>query len=468
MHKTDMRGGADEYKISEVLGPNFKQFVGLLKSGGLEQFTFGTFGDTSATGTAGAAKPNDVHYDFTQTLIASAAAFRQIEKPDISKVEVAGKYANEIYDIFEELTKNVPTSGIVDVPTSEFGFYQLPHHPSVPHLSTGFHLFPYTKEIYYNHDAAVANGLVNAVKYLYHFLSLLDLNNFDVRNVMALLRTDNLGFMPYVNDIVKSLSGTDYFDKEINLPAGADRDTVIRTGVLAGLSAVAVQIANALRQTPAAGQDAVPAVSAAVNNLQNLDLTKEAEVKPFIKSIGLNDEGDKIYTAFKAFGVADKRGFGANASKAVPDAKQLETYAKNALHNPLYVQPAIVEESVDSKDVDLPAESPLRQRGGAKRNSYQRGGAGLRPVGVAGAPVVSLPFLYGPPTPPDAAGASKSYLVTSATQGTEAVNAELASLAAAKALYTVDTGANNALGGLIGELSSAGTPDNASINQWVC
>ena len=464
MRRSELRGGANEYKINEVLGPNFVQFVGMLKGSKLSDFTFDKFSGANyapSTG-AGAAKPNDVHYDFSEYLMAAAAAFRQIENPDITKNEMAGKYADEIYRIYDELANEKLTSGLINPVNSKFGFTQLPYHESakLKYLAPGFHYFPYHEDIYPNYNDSRTNGLVNAVRYLYHFIALLDLDNVDVREIMVLLRADNIGFMPYVNDLTKALTESIYYSKGSGLPTDANAQTIIKNGVINGLTAIAVQIINDYKNLPVTTE----VVPVQYDDIKTLDYSGSTNFSDYLVKMGVdntaaNTKANKIVIALGKLNSKDFYPDTANANAVVSDKATREKYSLNALLNPIYLDQTLVAKSVNPNTVD----EPQLQLGGAKnkkrnnRNNrkdnyddwndssmeHMKGGGRynkIEPRTVAGSEPASFPFLYGPVTVAPNAGANlgKRFLITEGTQGNKSTNAQLADDATIKLISQND------------------------------
>lgn len=295
MRKTNLRGGTD-YKINEILGKNFKDFIGLLRGNDLTKFTFDAYGDKSATTTGGAnsPKPNDLHYDFSQYLMAAATAFREIEIPDVEKAAISGTYADDLKKMYDELVgmeSGIPTGGISAPDRYSFEFTALPYYKdrgmNINYLSTVFHLLPYTDKIFENFDNSSYGGLVNAIRYIYHFISLLELDNVNVKDVMVLLRTDD-AFMYYVDQIVGTLSSLTYFTKESKLPSGDEPSkATISSSVINGLTAVAEEIINELRNIPV-NPVLLPTKFDDIRTLDFLNAkTFEADMKKFITDLGV-------------------------------------------------------------------------------------------------------------------------------------------------------------------------------------
>ncbi|XWV26409.1 hypothetical protein QJ857_gp0660 [Tupanvirus soda lake] len=450
MRRSEMRGGADEYKINDVLGPNFVLFANMLKGGDLKNFTFDKYGrglTTTSTTAANLPKPNDIHYDFVGYLMAAAAAFRQIENPDVGKATTASKYAGNIYAMVDELVSGKATSGIINPPQTDFGFAQLPFHEhgTVKYLVPGFNLLPYVNTVYPNHSTTAANGLVNAVRYLYHFISLLKLDGLDARDVMILLRADNLGFMGYINQIVDTLAGSVYFTEQSPLPTTPEGRSIIRDGVLNGLTAVAVQIINEFRNLPTVtGVIPVPIdqITAGIDTAPKLIKFFEAIGVPEGGTPGTDDYATLLGTALAEDNLYDivthDEWVGTNVDKTIVPDDLAKAYLRNGVYNPVYVDGNYVETSIDTKNLStdqktLFADANL-MRGGrdndryrnkndnrfrnwdnnSRRDDNMRGGGGPGALILFGGPTgggkaISFPFLYGPRTE---TATSKRYLIT--------------------------------------------------------
>ncbi len=450
MRKTNLRGGAD-YKINEILGKNFKDFVGLLRGNDLSKFTFEAYGDKSASTTGGSnsPKPNDLHYDFSQFLMAAAAAFREVEKPDTEKAKVSGEYVNELKTMYDELVgleSGRPTGGISSPEMYTFEYKALPYCKKqgmkINYLGTVLHFLPYTDKIFDTYDDSSYTGLANAIRYIYHFLSILDLDNINVRDVMVLLRTDNAGFMDYVNQIVDALTSSIYFSKESKLPSDSASKAVIRDSVLNGLTAVAEEIINELRNIPVN-----LALPVKYDEINQVNFSTEQSIKDYYAKLGITGKMTALNSAANAL-VADrnvvdalydrhKKVYGVDfstesvrARAAVPDPNRRKEYAFDSYMNPYYLS-NIFKPVINANEIS----GPLAQVGGSFKIT-----AKAKAVPVLGS-YISLPFLYGPASPPAAApGTETRQLTTNGKQGTENVDAELAeSTVIAHLTHYIDT-----------------------------
>ena len=390
MRRTELRGGAvGEYKISEVLGPRFQQFVRMLDAAPdkLEQFTFIRLEPTRAFATAPGAnepQPNDLHYDFTDYLVAASAAFRQIENPDFGKVKVAAGYADVIYKAFDQLL-----TGTTAAPQRVFGFNQLPFisNDKYKYLVDGFHLFPYTTDVYPKRFAATSNGLINAVRYLNNYIALLDTTNLTGSDIMALLRSDYLVFMRYVTDIVNEISGIGTMGPGTALPA--DTKDAIKGGVLDALTVVADQIVAAYKTSVEPSFRTLPA------DISTVILTNPAAVQTYLGALGVTAGNvNKLYTSLA--GLDNLRDRGAIAD-TIADAKQLTKYSIDSLNKPQYFEH--VKQSVtpdELKGLVAPPAAPAAAPAAAAAPSGALAPPAPKAAPAAGTDVPSLSFLYGP------------------------------------------------------------------------
>jgi hypothetical protein len=408
MRKTDLRGGND-YKINEILGKNFKDFVSLLRGNDLSKFTFEAYGDKSASinGGPNTPKPNDLHYDFTQYLMATTIAFREIESPDVEKAAITEEYANDFYKMYDELINaesgTRTTGGLISPEKYSFYYKELPYYEgkgiNIKYLSSVLHFLPYTDKVFENYNDTPAGALVNAIRYLYHFISLLDLDNINVKDIMVLLRTDNAVFIPLVDDIVDTVSNSVYFTKASNLPSGDEASkAVIREGVINGLTIIAEEIINELRAVPT-NPGILPVK---YEDIRTLNFTNGKDVAEYFGKLinstnapTINNITNNLYGSVG--GYYNLYDAAPNASKAVPDEAQRKAYAFNSLMNPYYLSKDFAEE-IDAKKIT----GELVQMGGFKK----------KPVAPGAGKTISLPFLYGPETP-----AGKRFLTTYPTQG---------------------------------------------------
>ena len=207
------RGGAD-YPIDDILGIKFHQFITLLNEGrNFSSFTFDPYSKKEIGSGENSPKANDIHYDFTEFLISATDEFRKIETPDITKPEVSGDFVNNISKVYDELINGTFTSGAFTPPDSAFTFLQMPFQVGkFKHLVDGFNLLPFSGQVYFDHDINQRTDLVHAIRYLRHFIALLNLDGgLNGREVIEFL-TNDLHFMNYVSGIFEAFtSAGDYF-----------------------------------------------------------------------------------------------------------------------------------------------------------------------------------------------------------------------------------------------------------------
>ena len=435
MRKTVLRGGNDEYKLNEILGQKFKQVVTALEVEGFNPFLY-KFATSDDKTTSSAVKPDDkdLWYHLPEFLIAAGAAFKAIEAPDVRKAEAVSEYGNIVTKALGEIKSGT----IATTPLSKFNFDQLPFSYSpqgstIKHLVPGFHLLPFKPQIY--GDANVIkesyNGLYNAILYLYHYISLLDTKGLNAREVITLLRGDNLHFMPYVNNTVDTLLQSASFTAA---GLSAESRPFVQEGVLNGLAGVATQIINKLNGIEESPKSAIlAALTTPGKSPQDIiiqELLKTTDPKNLVRALG------------------DLKNLLAQGNKSTNlglDASVLKKYAIDSLFNPSYILGNV------KKNIK-PEELPAQDGGARKRRQNSK-------YMVGGATVVSLPNLYGPITP-----RGLRNLTTEAEQGNELENAELVYVDNVKKINGI-VAALVALGGL--ETNALRVPLLALINYIV-
>lgn len=404
MSRAEQQSNANRYKISEVLGPNFVRFAETLKGKDLSHFTFEKIGasntNTNVNTNVNANRYNskynlkDVHYDFTEYLMAVMAAFRQIESPNPLKIEIAGTYADSIYKIYDDLnSKNRRTGGLMQPTLTTFDFKQLPVYEggSLKYLVPGFNLLGYSKQIYANHTDVSANSFQNAVRYLYHYIALLDLDNLDVNAVMNLLKQDNIVFMEYVYDIVDLLTNSLYYEQQPNLPRQNGSTDIVKNGVLNALTTIAIQIINEFRSI----RFPQMSVNAKVDEFLQTDFAKSADdISNALNAKKIPSSKD-LMEKFVSLSTPNVYLSGAQANQVVgSDAKSIDVkrYAINGLFNPFYLDINLVSKTINA---DRIRDLPTQFGGGPKANAANNNDDGK---------ATSLAFLYGPEIPPAPGG----------------------------------------------------------------
>ncbi|AHA45417.1 hypothetical protein HIRU_S511 [Hirudovirus strain Sangsue] len=364
MRGNNLRGGVGEYKINDVLGTRFQNFMDLVDQQKLTPFLVRNLDASLASATGSPYGLDDLHPDFAEYVMAVSAALRQIESPELTKVQVTGKYGNALESIVNDLFSGT-TSGLIAQPTQPFGFNQLPfhnNHPNIKHLIPGFHLFPYTSAVYPTVNQN-NNALINAILYLYHYISLLDLDSgVDARNIVSFLKKDNLVFNRYVNDIVTTMTNNNFFSQSLGFPTGQPTDEIVRDSVLQGLTGVAYQIVNRLRNVQASNQ-----TFANLGAVAGQDISAKDAFAKFVSSVatpgypGVN--ADKLFDAFSKItgGFYDQGPDVVNIADV--DNDQAKQYRTNGLLNPVYILSPSIAKTVNADDYDK-----LNQAGG-KRNS---------------------------------------------------------------------------------------------------
>jgi len=377
--------GSIDYKINEVLGPKFKQSYEMMKNNGLSTFLVKNLTNKPGYG----AQDNDIWYQFSDLAIAISAAFRHIEKPDIRKIQVTSQYASNISTIVSELL-NSTSVDLFGPRKKEFEFQQLPYfvgkYNSIEHLVHGFNLLPYIPGPY-KVETRSQNAFINAIRYLYHFIALLDINGLRSQDVMEFLSTDEKNFTPYVDAIVDSLMSTDYFSNKIPY-ATADRNDIeeaIRAGVERGLQAIVQKIIskyNGLGTTN---------IGIDESDIDKFKSQAENFIQ-FLENIGYsNTTARNIYGFFQVLKWNQVKAVGDNAKNVIPEPQILDKYRINALLNPDYMTNTelYVKESI------LPYKQIQKggQGTGLQKRSKKTGAPGALDLPVA------LEFLYAPPLP---------------------------------------------------------------------
>ncbi len=424
-----MKGGVDDYKIEQVLGTQFQQFIQLLDNKTFDPFlvknvdkTIGTFRGTNL---AANAKENDIYYEFFEFLVAATAAFREIEKPDWKAYEVASRYGETSYAIFDELISG-KTTGVQPVPKQVFGFKQLPykHNDSqIKFLVPGFHLIPFVK--YDTRPQPNVNGLINLFRYLEHFIALLDTQNLTGSTVIDFLKQDNLYFNKYLDDLLTALASDQFFMKNVNI----SNTNVLFDAVYKGLAAVATQIINNYNALPLPPTLSLPN---ALNITFPLDLTNTNYSK-WLKSVGFADLGGDTVNALNnaVLALNNLRARGGQVAATNETPQKIDEHTTNGLYNAAYLLDASIAKSID-----------VVQTGG---NCMMSGGKipipGQNKDAAGG--VGSLDHLYGPigkdaSTPPKVV----RNLISVGLQGTDDAGANLVGQALQANLANINNTAN--------------------------
>lgn len=413
-----LSGGAnpvDKYKIEKILGKNFQTFVGLLENPGLKAFTYDNIEPNSVgkiRDNLPEIKGNDIHQTFMQNIIGTLEGFNMVERATPGKMDVREKVLPVIEKLIDELLgdKNI---------IEKFYFDQLPYVPKVGsnninYLVPNFHLLSYEDNIYYvsydNHSS-----LNLAILYILHFISLLDLNNIDPKDIMLILQHDNKYFMKYIYQFYSEIVGTNLF------PAGSE-DNVLKA-ILEGFTTIVRQAINITKEL-----DKNTPMSLTANKIKEYqDIVRSLDVnttKKLIKSIKglLNDNGKgfdkKIAKKLALILLYDvdirKQGnevdnvFTGISPQEITARK--EEYWKNSILNPYYFL-GNVEKKIDIEykledevsfnilkkaiGVGQPVQPPAPPPG-AGTAPLTLGVVSTLPPLVPTAKYYSLPILYGP------------------------------------------------------------------------
>src|SRR5271154_5211990 len=169
MNRIGMKGGANDLEV--VLGENFHQFIGMLEQRDFQQFWCEKNKGQGASPPG--ADDKDIHPKFFQYLTAATLAFREIESPAREYQAVAEKYRSTIRSIVDSMVAGKSIYHAVPYTATQYLYHQ--EEPSTQ-LIPGFNLFPSTSA-FYKQDPSNYTTFVNLIKFLFHFIALLDLNN---------------------------------------------------------------------------------------------------------------------------------------------------------------------------------------------------------------------------------------------------------------------------------------------------
>ena len=387
MRKSVLRGGNDDYKISEVLGPKFQQVVTVLKNGNgsLDPFLYANAKD-NLTSSQDRPEPTDLWFELPEFLIAAAAAFREIEIPETSRMKIGSTYIGAVDIAFDELI-NEKYSSFADPGKAALAFKQLPfeyNNNEIKHLVPGLNLLPYNGSFYYNPTGTTHNALINAIRYLHNYIALLDTSNLNARDVINFLKQDRVYFMRYVNEIIDVITSTDILSKNTGLPTGsADSRQITTDGVLIGLTAVAQKIIDKYNNISAApGPITTPAI----------DFTDQAKIEDYLVKIGVDK---KLFDELKKFVDLDEQG--ANVGALGLDPVILKKYLVDSLMNPEYILDANVMPTVTQANFDVYSKptSGAPAAPVAPVGAVAGPGSGMAAV-VDPGKVPALDYLYGP------------------------------------------------------------------------
>lgn len=389
-------GSVINYKINEVLGPEFKRGVTLLGEGlGITPFLYKNL-KYHANVNEKNINDDDIWYHFSDFIIASSVAFRHIENPDKDKIEITEKYSDQVASIVDDLLndKSVDAFG----PNKDiFSFDQLPYHYKIPqytfdYLVKGFHLLPYTQSVYTKSKTftnSAQNPFVNCIRYLYHFVALIDTkSNPSSGNIIDFLRGDAV-FMHYVDQIVNSLMSTDYFKDKIpysNNPTDIEPiKNSIKGGVIKGFQAVVQKIISKYN-TLNPMNIGIP--ESTIKSLEQIDFSGGDAIEDFLKKIGIKDNYAKDISDFFNLFKSDNINWVSDYATKMfsPDINNL--YRVNALLNPSYMvgtQPYIDSGVIDYENI-APQKGGLDSKFG--KNLDDDDDSDL---------LLALPFMYGPP-----------------------------------------------------------------------
>ncbi len=299
----------DKYRINEILGNKFQDFVNRLKSDGYNSFTVKNYQDMMGKNSI---YENDLHYNFINYLIAVLIAFKQIETPDAEKTKYGNKYADDIRNAFNEMLNATPETSTI------FAFNQLPYkhnNSKIKYLSHGFHLMSSSAKTY-NFDNNKVSYLTAAIKYLYHFIAILDLSTINDKDVLTLLRGDGQ-FVKYVNQIASMLSTSNFY-KIIDFPTGADE--AIKQGINSAFAKISEKIIDDFKEVDKNFRSKINLEGKNLETIKN-NLRASPIITTQISSIDWKTFYD----------------IGPEAINVVPDENKRNNYVIDASLNPYYI-----------------------------------------------------------------------------------------------------------------------------------
>nr|AEX62853.1 hypothetical protein mv_L648 [Moumouvirus Monve] len=366
MQSTGQRRGASNFQINEILGPKFKEFVNLLETQQLQPFLVSNIESNNPRtyGPQSKYAPNDLHYDFAEYVMAASAAFKRIENPDLSKAQAAEGYGENIGNIFDELisgrqagTNWANGSGaMIKYPSTNWYepkklVFEFDPARETRYLLPGYHLLPFTNEAYGNYNGQPSTALVNAIRYLYNYIALLDVQSADATDIINTLKGDNLYFNRYINDAARDITTGEYFSTPINYEAGANTLALTRDALLRGMTAIAWQIINRFRQVDAQRQGQATAANIGGFPPQIFG-DKTAFAQYFGRSIPALqripvDEIEDIYDKLVALNL---KNIPLVTLKDVPQ-NRVQKYNIDAMLNPEYVTNANIDKVVSQKEL---------------------------------------------------------------------------------------------------------------------
>lgn len=414
-----MTGGANEDSFSEILGTKFKQFVNLLNRNSFDTFLFKNLSQKEISDGSSSPKENDIHYDFTECFVSVMDAFKKIEIPIIEKSLITQDYAKNISNAYDELISGTYTTGSLEPERTKLSFLQLPYqhnHSKIKYLVDGFNLFGFHDNVYYDADTNENNDLVNAIRYLRHFIALLKLDRLTGKDVINFLRED-MNFRNYVKGICDIFTSNSHYFTEGTDFSSKNKDdkkkikNFLRDGIYHGLAGIATKIIDEFRNIPS------------LTNIKNInygsflgvvtydehavdDYHRGDKFNEWVKKIIPNISNLNLHALYKAFTDIQSPRYSTamtNINNTGMTEDEINEMITNALYNPIYVK-------FGRKNIDKEKYKLLNKQIG-----------GVNPRRATAAEVmaddptkayVSLPFLYGPEY-----SDHKYYLVTKKKRG---------------------------------------------------
>lgn len=422
-------GGVNEDSISEILGTKFKQFVNLIKRNSFSPFLFDTYSPKEISNISKHPGKKDIHYDFTEFFVSAVDAFKKIEIPIIEKSKISESYASKMSAVYDELLKGPYTTGALNADTKPFEFEQMPYiyqDSKIKYLVDGFNLLPFDEYVYFDKNDSEDNALINAIRYLRHFIALLNLDNLTGLDVINFLKKDQF-FENYVDGIFDIfVSGSEYFIEGTDFPDEGHAKKYIKNGIYYGLAGIADKIIKKFKNISILSN----AKKINYSSFETLNTNDDNETKTWLKTNIFNDDDDDlvedIWNNFDALDFTNYKGVDATPEKLGIDNEKIRKYAINALYNPIYM--SFGKPVLDSNDFSEMKKNAKHFTGGSR--------TALSANANDDDKMPALSFLYGPKYKDD-----KYYLVNQDTQGSFD-NANLINDDIVKKIYEIDVDDN--------------------------
>lgn len=394
-----------EDEIDNVLGDKFIKLVNLLETGGYEAFKLKYSGNMYTDSTTGdQSKLDDLDYDFSEYLISIAEAFKLIETPDISKMEIAGVYEKTIESMYNDMI-NGKMDPDKPLKMEDFDYKGLLcKNNNFKYISEGFNLLSYHKSICtsYTPNYKKGSSLRNIILYLHHFIAILDTTNLKSYDIVQFLKND-FQFTKLLFTVYREIKDNDYFPNK-KFKFGDDTSTIIMDGILRGLIAIADKIIIKFHKgnnINAEGKYYDFVFTLADDSLNVLKTATEGLVNT-------KADANDLHVAF--FALDKIEGGAANINVKDMTPVSIKEYQTNGLMNPMFLNDKEIKKDI----AKFGFENEQIQSGGAGGEFDEEEEGGVN--GIYKAPQ----YLYGPKHVTD----DKYYLITQGKQGDQNANAE--------------------------------------------